>query len=1744
MKNRIFAIILACLTLLSSLYIPSFAAEENEANDFTSTITEVVEECSHENKTHVSDLKKSDCKTGVIGIAKYKCDDCGKPVYEQLPLHTNDWLVTKKPTCGESGIKYLWCAICEQKLGEDVVIPATGEHTWNATETIVDPTCTEYGYAVYECSVCGYADLEHKQVIEDLAPLNHPETYDKTFDATCEDNAKVVTYCALCDEVVGEDDLYEASVAAGAEDLLLKKKEHAETKLVANGDGTHDKVCADCKTVIEENIECVYTTDVTDATCHTYKVTTYTCTCGYSYSVTDEDAGFDFTKHDYDVKAIKPATCTMNGIGKQVCKVCGATGDYMIIEKGHTWGEDYNVTPATCEEDGKATHKCSACNLEEIYTIETEGHTYDMVTTAKPNCGNTGLAVEMCTKCLTVKEGGATEVLPAVGEHAWSDTESHSNADCLNPGKVWIACTVCQAVKEGSEKVIDGANALGHDWDYVVKPATCTSNSVEVQFCARCTYKPEDGVRDLFEALGGEGVADPALKAFGHTLGSPVSDKNGNHTVSCQTCGEKLSESECTLNKVNVSVATCLKAEVNRYTCDECGYTVDKVEGEKNTDNHVWGKDKVIKPATCTTNGIKKQICECGFVGGYYVVEAAHTWGDPVYSVVPTCEGEGKATHVCKVCGAEEKDYTVPALDHTTEIVTTKNPTCGVAGSKIEMCLVCEKTFGEAIAIDPTGNHVYADTETVVDATCTTGTQIYFACTSCGAKDPTRIETLNDALGHKEESKHYDADCENPEREEIFCTVCKEILDTVDLSEELGADGNPVGSPALGHNYGEFAYATGGKHKAVCARCGDEDFENCEWENEIIPGTCQNYEYTKFTCTVCEHSFQNKTGEKDPTNHTYDKELIIKAPTCTTNGIAKAACACGAIRPENPYYLVPAAHTWDEPVYSVVPTCDGEGKASHVCKVCGVEEKDYTVPALGHKTEIVVTKNPTCGVAGSKIDTCTVCLKTFGDAIAINPTGNHTWVTEQTKDATCTEAAKVYTVCTVCKAEKDVVTVGDPLGHVDADGSEYRKPTCTTNGLDVSVCDRCKTEFDKVDLYEATGDEAEKALGHTYGGYAYADKDQHTRTCKVCQYVEKKAHRYGSAVTTVATCQKKEVTTYTCKDCKHAYTEETAAKNPQNHEWTEAVVKAPTCTASGIGKYVCACDSKLNNGYFLMPAAHSYDRTVVTAPTCTEPGAGVDTCKVCGVSVDVVIDATGHNMEFKVVTNPTCGVDGKKTEFCKVCGAEGETAAIDATGEHTWAAEEYIEEATCTHNAFVYIPCTVCSAAKDGVKHEVANSKLEHTELVTEYAADCENDARTVISCSVCQTEIQTINHYVASINPETGKGDDTLKALGHDWSEYVTVDGEHSRVCATCNKTEKAECSYVETSVAATCQKGAYTHFECSVCKDSYDSEPGEQLDATNHAFAEVIIKPSTDCNTTGIAKSACACGVVEEYYIIPAGHTWCEHDHISEISDTVYQICAVCGSYHIAAYFGEQDVEVGQVVDFIGFDSAISIVPTIDSKITLTISVKDTHLGRYHAAWIEVNGEKVESYDEVEGVYTFVYTTDKLSAILDTFEVRLFGEIAGILCAGDAETFAFDRVAEAPVVEAVPTKKIENATAFFAGRGVSIGDKVSFVYHITTNLPEGARLVLTNKDGDKIYDSIAIADCEIVNGVYVVEVEIDAANWGQVFAATICNAENTAISNTNYYSLAQYAALKIVADETNALSNLLRAMMAYIAE
>ena len=64
----------------------------------------------------------------------------------------DDWDVDTEPTCTEDGLKVRECSKCGET--EEDVIPATG-HAWGEWDVETEPTCTEDGLKVRECSNCG-----------------------------------------------------------------------------------------------------------------------------------------------------------------------------------------------------------------------------------------------------------------------------------------------------------------------------------------------------------------------------------------------------------------------------------------------------------------------------------------------------------------------------------------------------------------------------------------------------------------------------------------------------------------------------------------------------------------------------------------------------------------------------------------------------------------------------------------------------------------------------------------------------------------------------------------------------------------------------------------------------------------------------------------------------------------------------------------------------------------------------------------------------------------------------------------------------------------------------------------------------------------------------------------------------------------------------------------------------------------------------------------------------------------------------------------------------------------------------------------------------------------------------------------------------------------------------------------------------------------------------------------------------
>ena len=102
------------------------------------------------------EISRTESTCTVAGSISYECEWCKAPKTEALPLapHTWDSGVRTAPTCTVAGKTVYTCTADGCGETKTVILPATGIHVWELTET-VESTCAEMGHETYTCSVCG-----------------------------------------------------------------------------------------------------------------------------------------------------------------------------------------------------------------------------------------------------------------------------------------------------------------------------------------------------------------------------------------------------------------------------------------------------------------------------------------------------------------------------------------------------------------------------------------------------------------------------------------------------------------------------------------------------------------------------------------------------------------------------------------------------------------------------------------------------------------------------------------------------------------------------------------------------------------------------------------------------------------------------------------------------------------------------------------------------------------------------------------------------------------------------------------------------------------------------------------------------------------------------------------------------------------------------------------------------------------------------------------------------------------------------------------------------------------------------------------------------------------------------------------------------------------------------------------------------------------------------------------------------
>ena len=877
---------------------------------------------------------------------------------------------------------------------------------------------------------------------------------------------------------------------------------------------------------------------------------------------------------------------------------------------------------------------------------------------------------------------------------------------------------------------------------------------------------------------------------------------------------------------------------------------------------HAYSEWQTISEPTCTTEGRKRKVCDCGATVGSTISPLGHDlehheakaatcteagWAaydsctrcdhttykeiratghaptDWIVTADPTCVENGSKHKICTRCDAELEQEEMAALGHEYEIAVTE-PTCTEPGGTTHRCSRCGDTYLTDIAEALGHDLAHHDAKA---ATCTEiGWEAYDTCTRCSHSTYAEIP----ALGHD----YIDA---------VTLPTCTAEGFTTRTCDRCGYSCVEDRKEALGHDYAVVVTPATciapGFATHTCTRCGDSfvtdptEALGHDYAVVVTPPTCTEHGFETHTCTRCGDSFME--GEVGALGHDLEHH-DGKAATCTEIGWdAYDTCTrCDYSTYEEIAAMGHAPSDWST---TADPTCTEKGVMRKICTRCEIELDVREIEALGHDYEAVVIP-ATCTSDGYTIHTCSRC----SDFYLTDPTESlgHDYAVVVTAP-TCTDEGFATHTCTRCGdtfVDDEAGALGHDLAHHDA-----KAATCTESGWDAyDTCSRCSYT-----TYEAI-----PALGHDYAVSVIAptctEEGYARHACTRCEesYDDDRkdalGHEYDSAVTDPI-CTEPGYTTYTCSRCGDTYQDD--FKNQLGHLITHYEAKAPTCTQKGWVEYdVCSrCD--FTNYEELAPLGHISSGWITTKhPTCAEAGSRKKICTTCEEDLETQeIPALGHEYDATLVP-PTCIEQGFTRHVCSRCESayvDGFTDAIGHNLEHHDA-----QDPTCTEVGWqAYDACKRCSYT---TYEEIDALGHSPSDWVTTVAATCAEAGAKHRLCTVCGAEVET----------------SVIAALGHDYNTVVTD---------------------------PTCIAQGYTTYTCTRCEYSFVSDYTKAL---GHDYGVVVTAPT--CNEPGYTTYTCTrCG---DYYVddhtAPLGHDLVHHDGKAptetEVGWDAYDTCTRC--------------------------------------------------------------------------------------------------------------------------------------------------------------------------------------------------------------------------------------------------------------
>ena len=1023
---------------------------------------------------------------------------------DALEVHKwNEGVVTTEASCVAEGVKTITCTTCQKTKTEAIdMLEHTYEEAW-----IYDSTYHWHKCSNSECTAEG-SKAEH---VWDSYTVTEPAT---------ETTPGKGTYTCVC----GETNVVK---------IPAKGNWNSDDDKHWHGTGSEK--------TDEANHEWSAAIITKAATCTATGEQKQTCTvCGKVKTETISA----LTHKMETVKAQEP-TCTQKGWSAyQMCSLCGVKTNYSEKKAlGHVFSSTYTTdenghwkvctrtgctekseiavhtmvageTTATCTEAGIVPYTCT-CGYKTEKEVEALGHNYTGNWISLDSKGHS----QRCSRC---QEFGPTSEHTCV-----KDEETSKDATCSEEGRITYNCSVTGCNYEYST----GIGKLDHVWDEgtVTKEATCTKDGVKTYNCKNCSETKKETIKashnyenykctkcELWQEGPSGGYVFYDCDADNTTENGAVTA--GPDGLMSSVCGWRFLEAAPSdvggwvyfyfyrldgTNKqavepvdetaVNVAIGTGYTNTIALVgAMGSTAYTTEK--GTETTDTYAakvaysyscpalsssvdndWFLPSSAELDLMYSNLKKKQL------GSFEDARYLSSTECSTITVITQDFYLGEQNNYTKKTGGYVRpirafSVCTDSVNHTWVETGSTSVSCETGGSKSYKCTVCGGTKTLQI---PKVEHNYQTVE-AKEPTCTEiGWNEYKECTKCGFRDGyTELE----AKGHTNSNTR-----DNDETYHWFkCSVC----------------GGKCSTP-VEHTYGawstvtEATCTTDGKQTHGCIYCGYTEEQN-------LPATGHNWEYTSDTCTETGHwqicSKCKATTEKE--EHTLELDEVVSESTCAKTGTKLMKC----VKCTRKYYVSTpklehvfkeewesadfwhwhactnedctergslSTHNWNDGEITTPATCSTYGVKTYTCKDCGNKSKTETISwdENNHIFDTTTWKSNATSHWHKAKCTHNVC----GDEAP------HAWKTEIITAVTCTKDGQTAYTCTVCGYEKtetipatgvhtyvdykckdcDIWTKGPTGGYVfyDCDSDNITENGVVTAGLDGLMSSVCGWRF-------------------------------------------------------------------------------------------------------------------------------------------------------------------------------------------------------------------------------------------------------------------------------------------------------------------------------------------------------------------------------------------------------------------------------------------------------------------------------------------------------------------------------------------------------------------------------------------------------------------------------------------------------------------------------------------------------------